>query len=109
MARVRGTGRARLEAEARAVRAEAVHGVRADVSLKRDAKAERTGARARLGDGMADIDARALDALRAARADGYLVPRSTREDRAAWHALATQDWTDTPSDDNDITTEGTNQ
>ncbi|OPZ65195.1 MAG: hypothetical protein BWY85_00733 [Firmicutes bacterium ADurb.Bin506] len=90
-----GNGRA----EAMAARAEGLHGYRPDVVLKRDAKAERTGKRARYGDGMTDADAAQLDAMRAARADGYLVPRTTRDERAAWHALATEGWASTDADD----------
>lgn len=94
-----------LAREAREARAQHEHGKRPDVTLKRDCKHERTGARAGLGNGMADADRRELDTLRAARADGYLVPRSTREERRELHALAHEDWAPMP-DANDTTTEG---
>lgn len=99
-----GKGRA----EAMAARAEGLHGYRPDVTLKRDAKSERTGKRARYGDGMTDADSAQLDALRAARADGYLTPRTTRAERAAWNALATTGWASTDADDttNDDTKAG---
>lgn len=93
MTRHRGTGkRKRLEAEARAARLEATHGTRLDVTLKRDCKAERIGGRATIGGGLTDADIAHRAALKQEQARGYLTPRSTREERAAWHALANEGW-----------------
>ena len=98
--------RARLAREAAAARREQAHGVRHDITLARESKhAERVGARAALGGGFTDAAMRGISEAAQAKANGYLTPRTTREERAAWRGLA-QGFDAMGDDNNNNTTEG---